>query len=179
MFESQDLPERFKCQILSFVRIEWLELFSGNFRLRDWTTKQEMHPVSFLFEEEGVLISHLEVVWKVLLHTGEAYQAYGLTGVFTYPAFRRQGYGLQLVQSAKDYIEQRGDADIVIFHSTVKGFYEKAGFEPMNSMVTLVGDPHNPERSDETGFMLFLSEKGKRGRKSFEKGPFYFGEKTW
>jgi GNAT superfamily N-acetyltransferase len=179
MFESQDLPERFKCQILSFVRIEWPELFSGNLRLRDWTTKQEMHPVSFLLEEEGVLISHLEVVWQVLQHAGEAYKAYGLTGVFTYPAFRKQGYGLQLVQSAKDYIEQRGDADIVIFHSTVKGFYEQAGFERMDSMVTLVGDPHNPERSDETGFMLFLSEKGKRGRKSFEKGPLYFGEKTW
>jgi len=49
----------------------------------------------------------------------------------------------------------------------------------MDSLVTLVGDPHNPERSDETGFMLFLSEKGKRGRKSFEKGSLYFGEKTW
>ena len=179
MFESQDLPERFKCQILSFARIEWPELFSGNLRLRDWSTKPEMHPVSFLLEEEGVLISHLEVVWQVLQYAGEAYKAYGLTGVFTYPAFRKQGYGLQLVQSAKDYIEQRGDADIVIFHSTVKGFYEKVGFEPMDSMVTLVGDPHNPERSDETGFMLFLSEKGKRGRNSFEKGPLYFGEKTW
>lgn len=179
MFESHDVPERFKCQILSFVRIEWPELFSGNLRLRDWTTKPEMHPVTFLLEEEGVLISHLEVVWNVLQHAGEEYKAYGLTGVFTYPAFRKQGYGLQLVQSAKDYIEQRGDADIVIFHSTVKGFYEQAGFERMDSLVTLVGDPQNPERSDETAFMLFLSEKGKRGRKSFEKGPLYFGEKTW
>jgi hypothetical protein len=33
--------------------------------------------------------------------------------------------------------------------------------------------------SHETGFMLFLSEKGKRARNSFEKGPLYFGEKTW
>ena len=179
IFESQDVPERFKCQILSFVRIEWPEGFSGNFRLRDWTTKPEMHPVSFLLEEEGVLISHLEVVWNILQHAGEAYKAYGLTGVFTYPAFRKQGYGLQLVQSAKDYIVQRGDADIIIFHSTVKGFYEQAGFARMDSLVTLVGDPQNPERSDETAFMLFLSEKGKRGRKSFEKGPLYFGEETW
>jgi hypothetical protein len=67
MFESQDLPERFKCQILSFVRIEWPELFSGNLRLRDWTTKQEMHPVSFLLEEEGVLISHLSEVISMSL----------------------------------------------------------------------------------------------------------------
>ncbi len=138
-----------------------------------------MHPVSLFLEEEGVLISNLEVVWKLLHQAGETYKAYGLTGVFTYPAFRKQGYGLELVHSARSYIEQRGDADIVIFHSTVKGFYEKAGFERMDSLVTLVGDPKNPESSNETAFMLFVSEKGKRGRTSFEKGPLYFGEQTW
>jgi GNAT superfamily N-acetyltransferase len=178
-FASQDVPERFQCQILSFVRIEWPELFSGNLRLRDWTSKPELHPVTFLLEEEGVLMSRLEVVWDVLHHAGAAYKTYGLSGVFTYPAFRKQGYGLQLVQSAKDYIEQRGDADIVLFHSTLKGFYEKAGFERMERLVTLVGDPQNPERSDETGFMLFLSEKGKRGRNSFEEEPVSVGETIW
>jgi ribosomal protein S18 acetylase RimI-like enzyme len=99
--------------------------------------------------------------------------------VFTYPAFRGQGYGLQLVQSARHYIERKGDADIIIFHSTVNGFYEQAGFERMDDLITLIGDPLNPEKSPETAFMLFLSEKGKRGRKSFETRPLYFGEKTW
>ena len=179
LYESQDVPERFKCQILSFVRIEWDELFSGDLRLRDWTSKPEMHPITFLLEEEGVLISRLEVVWNTLQHTGEAYKTYALSGVFTYPAFRKQGYGLQLVQSAKDYIEQQADADIVLFHSTLKGFYEQAGFERMDQLVTLVGDPHHPERSDEVGFMLFLSEKGKQARNSFEKGPVYVGETIW
>jgi len=179
IFENLDVPERFKCQILSFSRIEWPELFSGTNRLRDWTTKPEMHPVTFLLEEEGILISHLEVVWKMLSHGQEEYKAYGLTGVFTYPAFRRQGYGLQLVRSARDYIERKRDVDIVIFHSTVKGFYEQAGFERMDNLITLIGDLLNPEKSSETAFMLFLSEKGKRARKSFVTGPLYFGEKTW
>jgi GNAT superfamily N-acetyltransferase len=178
-FASQDVPERFQCQILSFVRIEWPELFSGNLRLRDWTSKPELHPVTFLLEEEGVLMSRLEVVWDVLHHAGEAYKTYGLSGVFTYPAFRKQGYGLHLVQSAKDYIEQRGDADIVLFHSTLTGFYEQAGFERIEHLVTLVGDPQNPETSDETAFMLFVSEKGKVGRSSFETGSVYVGETIW
>ena len=179
LFESQFVPERFKYQILSFVRIEWSELFSGERRLRDWTSKPELHPVTLLIEEEGILISRLEVVWDVLHHAGEEYKTYGLSGVFTYPAFRKQGYGLQLVRLAKDYIEQRGDTDIVLFHSTLKGFYEQAGFERMEHLVTLVGNSQNPERSDETGFMLFLSEKGKRGRNSFEKWPVYVGESIW
>ena len=138
-----------------------------------------MHPITFLVEEKGVLISRLEVVWNILQHAGEEYKTYALSGVFTFPAFRKQGYGLQLVQSAKDYIEQRGEADIVLFHSTLKGFYEQAGFERMDNLVTLVGDPQHPERSDETGFMLFLSEKGKRGRNSFEKGSVYVGKSMW
>ena len=179
LFESQDVPENLKCQILSFVRIEWPELFSGEHRLRDWTSKPELHPITLLLEEEGVLVSRLEVVWDVLHHAGEEYKTYGLSGVFTYPAFRKQGYGLQLVQSAKDYIERRRDADIVLFHSTLKGFYEKVGFERMENLVTLVGSSQNPEKSDETGFMLFLSEKGKRGRNSFEKGHIYIGETIW
>ncbi len=179
IFKSQDLPEKFKCQILSFMRVEWFEGFQGKHRLRDWITKQGVYPVNFILEEDGILISHLEVVWKFLAHAGEEYKAYGLTGVFTYPAFRRQGYGLQLLQVAKDYIQRQGDADIVIFHSVVKGFYEKAGFEPMKSMLTLIGDPKNPGRSNETGFMLFLSEKGKQGREHFEKGTLYFGDETW
>ena len=178
-YESQHVPERFQCQILSFVRIEWPELFSGEQRLRNWTSRPELHPVTFLLEEEGVLISRLEVVWDVLHHAGEAYQTYGLSGVFTYPAFRKQRYALQLVLSARDYIEQQGDADIVLLHSTLKGFYEQAGFERMESLVTLVGDPHNPRRSDETAFMRFLSEKGIRGRRSFENEPVFVGESIW
>jgi len=173
------VPERFQCQILSFVRIEWPELFSGDLRLRDWTSRPELHPVTFLLEEEGVLISRLEVVWDVLRHAGEVYKTYGLSGVFTYPAFRKKGYGLHLALSARDYIEQQGDADIVLFHSILNGFYEQAGFERMESLVTLIGDPHNPERSDEAAFMLFLSEQGKRGRHSFENEPVYVGESIW
>jgi GNAT superfamily N-acetyltransferase len=178
-FESQDLPEKFKCQILSFMRVEWYEEFQDKNRIRNWIKRPELHPVHFLLEEEDILISHVAVVWKLLPHAGQEYKAYGFTEVFTYPAFRKQGYGLQLIQSAKQYIEQREDADLIIFHSSVSGFYERAGFEPMNGMVTLFGDPHNPGRSSEIGFMRFLSEKGQQGRESFAKGTLYFGDGTW
>ena len=179
IYASQDVPEGFKCQILSFVRIQWPELFRGENRLRDWTSKPELHPMTFLLEEEGVLISRLEVVWDVLAHAGETYRTYGLSGVFTYPAFRKQGYGLRLVQSAKAFIEQQAEADLVLFHSTLTGFYEQAGFERMDHLITLVGDPNLPERSPETAFMLFLSNKGRRGKSRFEQASVYVGESIW
>jgi GNAT superfamily N-acetyltransferase len=178
-FESQELPAIFKCQILSFMRAEWPEDFQGKNRLRNWIKRPEMHPVHFLLEEEDILISHVAVVWKRLSHAGQEYKAYGFTEVFTYPIWRRQGYGLQLIQAANEYIERQGDADLIIFHSTVRGFYEHLGFEPMNDMVTLIGDPHHPSRSNDIGFMRFLSEKGKKSRDQFARGTLYFGEDTW
>ncbi len=179
IFASQDVHERFKCQILSFVRIQWPELCSGKHRLRDWTSKPDLHPVTFLLEEEGVLISRVEVVWDVLAHAGETYLTYGLSGVFTYPAFRKQGSGLQLVQSAVAWIEQQAEADLVLVHSTLTGFYEQAGFERMDRLITLVEDPNLPARSPETAFLLFLSDKGKRGRSRFEHAAVYVGERIW
>lgn len=179
LFDSEELPEKFKCQILSFMRVAWFEEFQGKNRLRNWIKSPEMHPVHFLLEEEDILISHVAVVWKLLTHADQEYKAYGFTEVFTYPVFRRQGYGLQLIQSAKQYIEERGDADLIIFHSTVRGFYEHAGFEPMNRMVTLIGDPNSPRRSKDIGFIRFLSEKGNQGKRSFEEGTLYFGDDTW
>ena len=179
IFENKRLPDHFKCQVLSFQRIVWWEGFIGKNRLRNWITKEEMHPVSFLLEEEGILISYVEVVWKYLEHRDEKYKVYGLTGVFTYPAFRKQGYGLQLLKTAKKYIEEKSDADLVMFHSSTRGFYEKAGFIPMETIETLVGDPNNPKKSKDTAFMLFLSDKGKAAQKDFETQPVYFGEETW
>ena len=44
-----------------------------------------MHPVHFILEEEDILMSHVAVVWKLLLHAGQGYKAYGFTEVFTYP----------------------------------------------------------------------------------------------
>jgi GNAT superfamily N-acetyltransferase len=178
-FESQELPAKYQCQILSFMRAQWPEDFQGKNRLRKWIKRPEMHPVHFILEEEDILISHVAVVWKPLLHAGQEYKAYGFTEVFTYPAWRRQGYGLQLIRVAREYIEQQADADLIIFHSTVRGFYEQIGFESMDEMVTLVGDPSHPRKSTDIGFMCFVSEKGKQGREQFAKGTLYFGDETW
>jgi hypothetical protein len=82
-FENQDLPEKFKCQILAFMRVEGSEEFQGENRLRDWIKGPEAHPVHLLLEEEDILISHVAVVWKLLSHAGQEYKAYGFTEVFT------------------------------------------------------------------------------------------------
>lgn len=177
-YPQEKLPPLLHQQILDFLRIVFPDGFMEENKLRNWVTNAEDHPVSFILTENDLLISHLQVVWKYLEHKGITYKVYGLTGVFTYPSFQKQGYGAQLLKKAKEYIKN-SDADIVMFHSTVKEFYEKSGFEAMKNVVTLKGDKSNPEISNETPFMLFFSDKGKKGRSDFEESPVYFGEDTW
>ena len=179
VYKAGKLPSHIKWQVLSFLRIQWPEGFQGKNRLRDWITKEDLHPVSFVCTENNLVLSYAEVVWKELKHCGVIYKTYGLTGVLTYPTFRKEGHGLALVKAAKKYIEEQKDSDIVLFTSIHRGFYEKAGFTYINNIKLLEGDPKLPKEHDENVFMLFLSEKGKTGRRDFETKPIYFGENTW
>jgi hypothetical protein len=179
MYKTEELPSDIKWQVLSFIRIQWPEGFQGANRLRDWITKKELHPVSFVRMENNLVLSYAEVVWKNLEHCGIVYKTYGLTGVFTYPSFRKEGQGLAVIKAAKKYIEDQKDGDIVFFITKTKGFYEKAGFIRLEQVKTLYGDQNNPWTSPETAYMLFLSEKGKQGRKDFETKPVCVGTSTW
>lgn len=173
-----DVPALINQQIVDFLRMQWPDGFQGENRLRNWASKKSHNPVVFALTEENVLISHVAVVWKNIEHDGETYKVYALSGMFTYPQFRKQQYGMTLLQAAKDYMLSQ-DGDIIMIHSTLEGYYEKAGFESMPHIVTLVGDPNNPTKSDEKVFMLCITEKGKKGKASFESKPFYFGEDMW
>ncbi len=179
IYKTGKLPVHIKWQVLSFLRIQWPEGFQGKNRLRNWITKEDLHPVSFVRTENNLVLSYAEVVWKELKHCGIMYKTYGLTGIFTYPTFRKEGHGLKVVIAAKEYIDEQKDGDIVLFTSVHRGFYEKAGFTYMSNIKLLEGNPKQPKEHDENLFMLFLSEKGKAGRRDFETKPIYFGEDVW
>lgn len=180
IYLQDELPLHLKCQILSFLRIKWTDGFVGVNRLRDWISPSDLHPVSILLVEQDILISHTEVVWKYLEHNGEQYKAYGLSGVFTYPAFRNQGYGHQIVKLGTEYIEA-SDADIGILHCAynLKTFYTACGWIAMENMITLIGSQETPIVSDELSMMRFISEKGRDKQKTFKKSRLYFGEDIW
>lgn len=180
IYPQDQLPTHLKCQILSFLRITYPEGFVGKHRLRDWISAPDNHPVSIVLVEAGILISHTEVVWKTIYHVGETYKAYGLTGVFTYPAFRGQGYGRKIVELGTAYIDET-DGDIGLFHCApdLEPFYSQCGWIPVPQAVTLVGDPATPAVSDELMMIRCLSDKGQCGLSTFAQQPLYFGGSTW
>jgi GNAT superfamily N-acetyltransferase len=182
IYTSAGFPADLKCQTLSFLRVEWPEGFMEHNRLRNWVTKEADHPVHLVLVEADLLVSHTNVVWKYLEHEGILYKTYGLTGVFTYPSFRGQGYGSQIIAAATAYIQAQ-DADIAMLHCdhSLRDFYARHGWEAMDQAATYIGPRDKPMLvEDEILMMQFISPKGQHGRMSFECQPLYFGSNsTW
>lgn len=181
-YTSAALPESLKWQAVSFLRVHYPDGFINENRLRDWITKEEDHPIHIVLVEQGLLISHTNVVWKHLDHDGIMYKAYGLTGVFTYPSFRGQGYGSKVVAAGTDYIV-RSDADIAMFYCepSLMNFYARHGWVCMDKSVSFIEEKDQPVRvDDEILMMMFVSPKGQRGRAVFEHKPIYLrSDYTW
>lgn len=181
-FTSAEFPENLKCQAVSFLRVQWPGGFVGENRLRDWVTREEDHPIHIVLVERDILISHTNVVWKYLDHDGESYKVYGLTGVFTFPSFRAQGYGSQVIAAGTAYI-QKSDADIAMLYcdESLRNLYAKQGWNHMITSTSYIGTKEQPELvDDEILMMLFLSPKGQRSRPAFETKQIHFGgDYTW
>lgn len=181
-YTSAELPDSLRWQAVSFLRMRWPGGFVGENRLRDWVTSESEHPIYFVLVERGILISHTNVVWKVLQHAGVTYKAYGLTGVFTFPSFERHGHGSRVVAAGTEYI-LKSDADVGMLYCdrSLKDFYARHGWIHMETAVSFIGTREHPERvDDEILMMLFVSSKGQRGLKAFENKPIHFGgNHTW
>jgi len=182
---NTDLPECFSYQANDFIRLIFdfdpyleLELYDVNAPFAE----EHWHPVHFVVAERNALFSYATVMWKTLEHGGETYICYGIANMLTYPAYRQQGYGTQIVRAATDYIRSAPQADIAILWTSPHNlnFYARHGWEHMPNVTIQIGDSQHPQvYSDEPAMMLFLSEKGKRGRPAFEAEPIYFAEYTW
>ncbi|MEO8606659.1 MAG: GNAT family N-acetyltransferase [Chloroflexota bacterium] len=171
------LPPHFYFQAEAAMRIIFEE--SEGEELSPQPDPQRM----YLLIAEGIkLIAHTGIICTMIEHQGATYKCYGLSGVFTFPAYRKKGYGRQLIEAANKLIREDASADIALLWTANHNvsFYAQHGWEPMPNMQTFVGDPAQPTLyNDENRLMLFLSEKGKQGRDTFERGQVYVGAESW
>jgi hypothetical protein len=180
-YRSNQLPDSIYQQFASFVRLVWLSHLQGDdrfWRLVD-PTGQVDH---FVIAERDVLISHASVSQRTLNHRGETYTMRGLGGVFTYPAFRKEGHGAKVVAAVTEFIRST-DADLgMLFTDPVREpFYGAHGWQALKPLPGILsGDPQHPTVDAESfAMMLYLSEKAKAHRDDFLHGPIYVGEDTW
>lgn len=141
-FNPESIPDIIKYQILSFMRIEWKEGFTGRWRGRRWISRPEFNPTHFVMLDEDFVVGHAESLWRDWQHNGISYRVYGISALFVYPDYQGQGYGEQLVRTATADCAKQPDADIGMLwcEPELRAFYVRCGWEPMDSTTTLLGE---------------------------------------
>jgi aminoglycoside 2'-N-acetyltransferase I len=85
-----------------------------------------------------------------------------------------------VVEAATKYIAAAGaDIGLATCDPALGAFYAQADWIPLANTTLLFGDVTSPVAVDELVLMLFVSEKGKRARQSFEGRQVYVGANTW
>lgn len=175
-----DLPRDILCQIDSFVRIVWMADAKGDDRFWQSDDSSDTTTQHFVIVERGFLISHADVVQHTIIHAGESYLLYGLGGVFTYPGFRNEGYGQQVVDAATAFIRNSpADVGMLFCNPARWNFYGRNGWLPLKNEI-LVGAPEAPQPfQKEPAMMIYNSARAQAHQHDFESQPIYVGTGTW
>ena len=129
----EEFPDELRLQAVSFMRVEWPYIYSGERRLWMETFPSDLKPVHFCVTDGEVLLSHAEVVEAEFVHEGETLSVHGLGNVFTFPPFRRCGYGAQVVAAATSHtLEYPGDAAFLKTNLQLEQFYSAHGWMTLN-----------------------------------------------
>lgn len=174
---GDELPLPIYYQVQGFSRVVWWDGDGYNIDLG-----LEEPAIHVVLADGKLLISYAAIIWRDIQHDGIMYKCYGLSGVLTFPAFRRRGFGGRVVQAATDYIRNEQMAEIALLWTDPvnENFYTRCGWQAMPSMTTLVGNPDRPQVYDEElPMMLFISERAKAKSGSFESAHLYVGEEQW
>jgi hypothetical protein len=158
------------------MRVQWPSIFTGERQFVTDTYSPELDPVHFVAAEGELLISYASAIRLDLEHAGKTYQTYGFGNMLTFPSFRENGFGGQVLDMATDYIKQ-SKVDIAILFCDPKreSFYAKRGWE-ITLSPTRIGTPNQHKIYNLSRMMLFISEKGRQGMKNFEGQPLYVDE---
>ncbi len=177
-FTEATLPDPYAHQIRDFIRIRWFDAYQ--FDLHAPIMPPEWQAIFYVLVEEHVLFSHATTVIREVTCAGQTYRGGGLSGVFTYPAFEKRGYGAQVVRAATD--SQTADAfDVAILWTSppLVGFYQKASWEHHPAVEILKGHPDHPEKMDALVMIRFLSDRARANQTIFLTHPIYIGEHSW
>ncbi len=128
-YAAGTLPAALVWQSLSFLRCEWPFLFGGDNRLR---ARPFGGPAdSHLTRTDGeVLLSYADVVRAEATVGGRPVEVRGLSNVFTFPPYRREGHASAILDAARQLIET-SDAHVGILfcEPELERFYSDHGWQ--------------------------------------------------
>jgi predicted acetyltransferase len=178
-YSYRQLPTIYKWQILSFMKVEWPFIFSGQDQFSEDTYPEKNEPVHFIISNGNSLVSHAEVIEINIIHSNVECLCYGLGNVFTFPPYRGKGYGQEAVKAATTYISKSNvDVAILFCDPSRMKFYEHSGWKGIIDVKTFIGTPKKYHEHKVLRMMLFISDKGKAGYSSFVSQPMFI-EEPW
>lgn len=174
IYQQSDFPAALKWQAIAFIKTEWPFVFTGDDLFLTEPSSPDLDPVHFVVSEADSLISYASVFRLNLDHSGTSYKIYGFGNLFTFPPYRRKGYGRQILELATGFIKHSDvDAAILFCEPQVEMFYTACGWKPAPAP-TRIGIPSDYEVHEGVGKMiLYVSEKGQQGKPDFENQPLY------
>ena len=176
---AEDLPPQFECQIRAFLRSLWPA--AGEDELDEPLTDPKLHPVYFVLARKQTVISYARTIWAQIAHRQTIYKIYGLGDVFTCPAYRRTGYGTQIITAATNHICSDASADmaVLVTEPALEAFYAHSGWEHMSNRSLMTGKETRPDYFPGFPMMLFLSQKAQILRESLARLPVFLPGDEW
>jgi GNAT superfamily N-acetyltransferase len=151
-----ELSHDLRMQTLAALLDEWPGAFSGAKEGRTQLNDPALHAMIFSLVVDGHLASHVSVPRKTIVHRGEPYKAYGLSGVLTVPEFRGKGYGEQVVRAATAFMKQdRADIGLFTCDPPLGPFYERCGWTLLEGASLVGGTRAKPFPGDALGKITF------------------------
>lgn len=179
-YRRHEVPPLFAAQIASYQRIQWPQIRDRNNRVWEWddVNRDYMH---FVLIDNEIVISHASVNWRDVSLGGERFSVWGMSSVFTYPAFRKGGFATKTVSTATDFMrEGSGDLAMLFTGQPLVKFYTAIGWEHVPTARIFYGDPNAPvQKTDNAIMMLFISDRGRKARERFATEDVFVGPMTW
>jgi len=120
------LPQSLIWQSLSFMRCQWPALFAGDGRLRSRPFPATFH---LACTEGEVLLSYAEIIGSTAARAGRDVPVAGLSNVFTFPPYRREGHGSEIVRAANALLDELGQEMAILFcEQELASFYGPLGW---------------------------------------------------
>jgi predicted N-acetyltransferase YhbS len=179
-FAKHQVPRDIAIQIRSYYRIQWPHVRARDVKLWNFDPDNPQRPINFVLMEGEALVSHAEANWRSIEIAGQTLTCAGVSGVFTYPAWRGSGLAKEVVHAATEAI-RNSDADLaMLFCGTrLKNFYSECGWMAFETARIFFGDPVNPQQEQCMTMALLLTEKGRGVAHRLASEPVFVGPSSW
>ena len=159
--EADDLPDSTRWQVLSFLRLEWPGVFSGEQRSSRHPSPPSAAPVHFTVTDHDVLVAHAVVLRLTATVDGRPLQVAGLGSVFVFPQYRRQGWARAVVAAASDWTLGSGaDLGALCCDPDLASLHARSGWQVRHSG-TRLGTPGDAVEAAGTTMVLPVSQSAR------------------